>query len=104
MAETPFTIRQFEYHVTWRQETLWYAAVEAGGDLLWFSRFDTETEWYCDAHFGAKGFPYFCHGEGSRCCRKHVATGALKEALDEQKRAWGDRPALVPLSLEPKEN
>lgn len=102
MSEPTFTIRQFEYHVTWKGEPLWYAAVDVQGDLLWFSRFDDETQWYCDAHFGPTGFPHFCHGEGSRCCLKTTAIGRLKGALDERKQQWGDRPALRPLALQSK--
>jgi hypothetical protein len=102
MAETHLVIRQFEYHVTWRRETLWYAAVEIGGELLWFTRFDEEKSWYCDAHFSANGYPYFCDGEGSRCCRKRAAIGSLAAALDERKQQWGDRPAVVPLVLQQK--
>jgi hypothetical protein len=102
MSDTRVRIRQFEYRVRWQGEPLWYAVVEVQGDLLWFSRFDTETTWYCDAHFGANGFPYFCHGEGSRCCHKQAARGPLAAALYERKKDWGDRPALAPLGVPEK--
>ena len=69
-----------------RAQPIWYACVEVEGQTLMFSRYDEESQWYCDAHFGANGFPHFVHGEGSRCCRKQVAIGELKEQLDERLR------------------
>jgi len=103
MGQMTVKVNQCEYHVRrgvglvgpWQDEPLWYASVQVGEDTLLFSRFDTEDQWYCDAHFGANGYPYFCHAEGSRCCRKQVATAELKDALDAKKRQWGDRPAVA---------
>ena len=69
-----------------REKPMWYAVVEVEKRTLMFSRYDDESQWYCDAYFGPNGFPHFCHGEGSRCCRKQVATGELKDLLDERLR------------------
>ena len=88
MPELSYTITTFEHRPDSyiRTKPMWYAAVEVEGNTLMFSRYDDETEWYCDAHFGANGLPHFCHGEGSRCCRKQVAAGELKAMLDERLR------------------
>ena len=103
MSDLTVVIQSFEYHVrrgvgivgAWQNEPLWCATVAVEDQTLMFSRYDTEDEWYCDAHFGAHGYPYFCHGEGSRSCRKQVATGDLKDALDARKREWGGKPAVA---------
>ena len=97
-----FEITKFEYRVrsgvgiigAWANRPLWYAAVKVGEGTVLFSRYDDEGKWFCDAHFGRAGFPHFSHGEGSRCCRKQVATGRLAEALDARKAAWGDQPPV----------
>jgi hypothetical protein len=102
MGETTIQVTTFECHVRhgvgiggpWQDEPLWYAVVGIGGATLHFSRYDCESEWYCDAHFGAGGVPYFCHGEGSRCCLKKVATGRLRQALEARRNEWGNRPAV----------
>jgi hypothetical protein len=65
-----------------------------GGNHLHFSQREGETEWYCDAWFTANGLPRFCHGEGSRCCRKQIAKDGLKAMLDARKVEWGDTPAV----------
>ena len=61
----------------------WYASVKVGKTEITFSRYDDETEWYADAYFD-NGLPSWCHGAGSRSCRKQIATGALAEALNQR--------------------
>lgn len=46
-----------------------------------FSKYSTESEWYCDATF-RNGMPVFCHGEGSRSCMKRAAQNEIKEAIE----------------------
>ena len=58
-------------------------SVEINDQHLGFSRYASEIEWYCDSHIGANGYPYFVHGEGSRCTVKSAAVGELKTALDQ---------------------
>lgn len=62
----------------------WYAEASIGQYTLCFSRYKTETDWFCDAKF-LKGLPCFVHGAGSRSCMKQVAKGEMLEALDD---AW----------------
>ena len=49
---------------------------------LHFSRYDTETEWLCDAQFGTAGVPIYVHGTGSRSCRKSAAAEWLAAELN----------------------
>jgi hypothetical protein len=48
---------------------------------LLLSRYSTEQEWYVDAQINNM-LPLFCHGEGSRCCRKQAAQAELLEAIE----------------------
>jgi hypothetical protein len=54
------------------------------GSRIWLmlSKFSNEKEWYLDAKF-INNLPEFCHGEGSRCCRKQAAQGPLLEAVEK---------------------
>ena len=89
-------LTKFEYHQrsgfgiggAWKNTPVWVAEVESKGHLFGFSRFDNETNWCCDYHFGANMYPYFCHGEGSRSCSKQIATGELAAMLDKAKSEW----------------
>lgn len=89
-------VTKFEYHQKqgygiggpWRDKPIWIAIVQIDENSLHFSRFDHETQWLCDAHFGKGCFPYFCHGEGSRCCIKKAATGELAALLDKMKAEY----------------
>ncbi len=92
-SDSKISVVEFEHRAGWRG-TLWYAVVWVGPSTLCFSRYDDEDEWYCDAHFGAGGYPHFCHGEGGRGCLKQVATGELKALLDAQMKERGDAPVV----------
>lgn len=94
-------VTKFEYHKRsgvgiigpWQDPPIWVATVETdGGHTLHFSRDDEERQWYADAHFGPDGYPYFCHGEGSRCTKKQVAHGELADLLDQHMRNWEGGP------------
>lgn len=50
---------------------------------LGFSKYDTETDWYLDYRFINK-LPDFCHGEGSRCCKKQVAAEVIVSKINEK--------------------
>jgi len=58
------------------------AKIKVGSSTFYFSRYDTETEWYLDSHFENDWMPVFHHGEGSRCCTKKVAKNELEEAIN----------------------
>ena len=45
------------------------------------SKYPSEKDWYCDAMFD-RGMPVFCHGEGSRCCKKRALAPVLVEAIE----------------------
>lgn len=54
-----------------------------GGESLHLSRLDGNEGWVADAHFGANGYPYWCHGFGSRCTYLQVVNDDdLVAALD----------------------
>ncbi len=103
MTEPSIEIVTFEYHVRsgvgiggpGQDDPLWYAVVRVDGMTAHFSRHRSEGRWYCDALFGANGYPHFCHGEGSRCCQKQYATGELERLLTARKIEWGDRPPVA---------
>lgn len=90
-----FTITKFEYRQrsgvgiggVWKDEPLWYAEIEVNKNTLCFSRFDTETDWFCDTHFRGS-IPVFHHGEGNRSCAKQSAKGDLKAELDKRKASY----------------
>jgi len=45
------------------------------------SKYPSEKDWFCDAMFDG-GDPVFCHGEGSRCCKKIALLPVLVEAIE----------------------
>ena len=61
-----------------------------------FSQNEDETEWFCDSSF-RNGLPMEVHGIGSRCCKKMVAQGELREKLNKAKRE--KFATLPPLNL-----
>lgn len=50
----------------------WSAVVDIDGHTLSLSRYDCETTWLADSHYGPDAYPYFAHGPGSRCCLKQA--------------------------------
>ena len=93
MKDKPqFIITEIAYHQRsgvgigghWQNEPIWVATVEAGNRVYSFSRLPSDSGWCADSCFGKDNmYPYFCHGEGSRCTAKQVATGELAAALDD---------------------
>lgn len=47
-----------------------------------FTRYENEADWLLDSQF-TNGLPVFNHGEGSRCCIKKKAQGALLDAIEK---------------------
>ena len=60
--------------------------VKMNGHLFEFSKYADEKEWFCDCHILPNLYPVFLHGAGSRCCKKEIASGALRLAIDEAVR------------------
>jgi hypothetical protein len=91
----PTSVAPSIYSFTWRDDGEgifgpyrgWDAVVDLGGDSFHFSQLAGETDWYCDAHFGRNGYPYFCHGFGSRVCLKQIATDEIAVLLNARLEA-----------------
>lgn len=94
MSDIPKVIK-LEFHVrsgvgiggSWKNKPVWVADVEVGKTYVSFTRYPSETEWYCDFLLH-DGLPGFSHGEGDRTVRKKIAVGALKVAIEEAKVKW----------------
>jgi hypothetical protein len=59
--------------------------VQIGGKTkleMGFTRYENEEDWLLDSQF-SNSLPVFNHGEGSRCCIKKKAQGALLDAIEK---------------------